>query len=106
MERHNKIKYLIDYSHLDSVESKAYIKHLFKILKLKSEKKDDADFEFLLTHYDSKNNIKFKELKITIWNWFWINLHNNKNRNYAQMERNDKQPKFTNTIIIFEHIRF
>ena len=63
MERHNTIKYLIDNSHLDSVESKAYTKHLFEILKLKSEKKDYADFEFLQTHYDSKNNIKFKELK-------------------------------------------
>ena len=39
MERHNTIKYLIDNSHLDSVESKAYTKHLFEILKLKSEKK-------------------------------------------------------------------
>ena len=54
MERHNIIKYLIDNSHLDSVESKAYTKHLFEFLKLKSEKKDDADFEFLQTHYGSK----------------------------------------------------
>ena len=64
MERHNTIKYLIENSHLDSVKSKAYRKHFFEFLKLKSEKKDDADFEFLQTHYDSKNNIKFKELKI------------------------------------------
>ena len=63
MEKHNTIKYLIDNSHSDSVESKAYTKHFFEFLKLKSEKKDDADFEFLQTHYDSKNNIKFKELK-------------------------------------------
>ena len=63
MERYNTIKYLIDNSHSDSVESKAYTKHLFEFLKLKSEKKDDADFEFLQTHYDSKSNIKFKELK-------------------------------------------
>ena len=63
MERHNTIKYLIDNLHLDTIESKTYIKHLFEFLKLKSEKKDDADFEFLQTHYDSKNNIKFKELK-------------------------------------------
>ena len=54
MERHIPIKYLIDNSHSDSVESKAYTKHLFEFLKLKSEKKDDADFEFLQTHYDSK----------------------------------------------------
>ena len=39
MERHNSIKYLIDNSHSDSVESKAYTKHLFEFLKLKSEKK-------------------------------------------------------------------
>ena len=39
MERHNTIKYLIDNSHLDSVKSKAYTKHLFEFLKLKSEKK-------------------------------------------------------------------
>ena len=44
MERHNTIKYLIDNLHLDSVESKAYTKHLFEFLKLKSEKKDYADF--------------------------------------------------------------
>ena len=73
MERYNPIKYLIDNSHSDSVESKAYAKHLFEFLKLKSEKNDDADFEFLQTHYDSKNNIKFKELKKTIWNYFWNN---------------------------------
>ena len=54
MERYNTIKYLIDNSHLDSVESKAYTKQLFEFLKLKSEKKNDADFEFLQTHYDSK----------------------------------------------------
>ena len=63
MERHNTIKYLIDNLHLDSVDSKAYRKHLFEFLKLKSEKKDDANFEFLQTHYDSKNKIKFKEQK-------------------------------------------
>ena len=63
MERHNPIKYLIDNSHSDSVESKSYTKNLFEFLKLKSEKKDDADFEVLQTHYASKNNIKFKELK-------------------------------------------
>ena len=63
MERHSPIKYFIDNSHSDSVESKAYTKHLFEFLKLKSEKKDDANFEFLQTIYDSKNNIKFKELK-------------------------------------------
>ena len=39
MERHNPIKYLIDNSHSDSVESKAYTKHLFEFLKLKNEKK-------------------------------------------------------------------
>ena len=46
MERHNTIKYLIDNLHLDTIESKTYIKHLFEFLKLKSEKKYDADFEF------------------------------------------------------------
>ena len=65
IERYNPIKYLIDNSHSDSVESKAYTKHLFEFLKLKSEKNDDADFEFLQTYNDSKNNIKFKELKKT-----------------------------------------
>ena len=54
MERHNTIKYLIDNSHLDTIESKTYTKHLFEILKLKSEKKDDSDFEFLQNHDDSK----------------------------------------------------
>ena len=39
MERHNTIKYLIDNLHLDTIESKTYIKHLFEFLKLKSEKK-------------------------------------------------------------------
>ena len=66
MERHNPKKHLIDNSHSDSVESKSYTKHLFEFFKLKSEKKDDADFEFLQTYYDSKSNIKFKELKKTI----------------------------------------
>ena len=65
MERHNTIKYLIDNSHLDSVESKPIQSIFLNNLKLKSDKKDDADFEFLQTHFDSKNNIKFKELKKT-----------------------------------------
>ena len=60
MKKHNPIKYLIDNSHSDSVESKAYAKHLFEFLKLKSEKKDDSDFECLQTHYDSKTILNFK----------------------------------------------
>ena len=51
---------MIDNSHSDSVESKAYTKHLFEFLKLKSEKKDDSDFECLQTHYDSKTILNLK----------------------------------------------
>ena len=63
MERHNTIKYLIDNLYLDTIESKTYIKYLFEFLKLIVIKKMMQNFDFLQTHYDLKNNIKFKELK-------------------------------------------
>ena len=56
-EWQNIIKYLINNQNLDTVESKRYSKSIYNLLKIYSEQKDDANLEFCIANFNSKNSL-------------------------------------------------